>query len=152
MVVCTILGGCTSYYEENTETNNDSYNNDFSVADIEGRWYWKDFEKENAGIIDYLIFDISDDQAKVWTISGHYENVGYRYPVYESTTYYDPIVYNIVFEDCLCYLQNANGNNDYEISKPQIANTLIVDAENENYTFALDNDNSIESTLDYIYN
>ena len=52
-----------------------------------------------------MIFDVSDNQVKSWTINGHYETTDFRYPVYDSTTYNKPDVYDIVYEDGVCYLK-----------------------------------------------
>ena len=78
VIVCAIFGGCTTSSEETAVTNNDLYNYDFSASEIEGRWYWKDVDQDAAGIINYLIFDVSDNQVKSWTINGHYETTDFR--------------------------------------------------------------------------
>lgn len=153
MLICAILTGCTTTSSDQIAvTNNDLYNYDFSVAEIEGRWYWKDVNQDNAGVIDYLIFDVSGNQVKSWTINGHYETADYRYPVYDSTTYNEPIVYTIEYEDDLCYLKNTNGNDAYVLSKSKYGNNLIADNGNKTYNFVFDYDDSFESTLEYIYN
>ena len=152
VIVCAIFGGCTTSSEETAVTNNDLYNYDFSASEIEGRWYWKDVDQDAAGIINYLIFDVSDNQVKSWTINGHYETTDFRYPVYDSTTYNKPDVYDIVYEDGVCYLKNTNGNNAYMLSKPKYGNGLIADNGSKTYNFVFDYDDSFESTLDHIYN
>lgn len=152
VIVCAIFGGCTTSSEETAVTNNDLYNYDFSASEIEGRWYWKDVDQDAAGIINYLIFDVSDNQVKSWTINGYYETTDFRYPVYDSTTYNKPDVYDIVYEDGVCYLKNTNGNNAYMLSKPKYGNGLIADNGNKTYNFVFDYDDSFESTLDHIYN